>query len=147
MKKVNVHAWQRPAVSTFKKVFVQPGHEDEPLEIEIRRLDQADRHMVWDIGDELATAYVGDPANGVAPSMPSIMVGGRPVVMSKALCANIATLTYAQVGDNEEEKYTFEQFVAMMVTAEDAFLEILRWSNEVNRPKPKNGSPADTVTA
>ena len=126
MAKVNVYALERPYESKEEtKTFEDPLQPGQPITLTLRGLTPVEQFAAFDLGQQLADTYAGD-----APKIKVPAVGGKIPRVSSGLCFIIAQIIFAQCGD-DDDKYSFEEFVGIAELFPNAFAQVQSWSESL----------------
>lgn len=140
MPNPNFFTLSRPTQIVRTRSFTDTAQPGQTVTLSFKEMDALDGHAALDIVQEYVKRYVtGDEVAGTPPAdFPAI--GGRPVVLSHALCDNVGNLVAMQsetteAGGANLDKLRFEDFVALSVTMPNAWIAILRFVKEIQDEK------------
>lgn len=146
MPKINPFERHRPApVSATSPEFTDPGQPGDVLQMSLRVLDDAEILDASTLGQHFIDKYIGDEESGTPPLAVFPFIDGRPVQISAPLCYTVAELVYAQTNPNEDDRYTFEQIVALMVTHPVAMKSLMKWFRGIKGGKSPKDLTASTA--
>lgn len=124
---------------TFSNLWVNPDETKVLIELTltIRALDTADEFVAIDQGKAMARAYV--PQEGAVAQV--ILLGGRAIAMSSAMCESVANILVAQVAG---ERYDFEALCRYAVLLDDVWASVMVWQAEVTQKGKAKGKASST---
>lgn len=126
-----------PARKTEARTFTDPAHPDHPITFTLRALDPYDTLRAADEARLFERAYA---ANGFP--MPS----GEVVRITPSIARDLANIWVMQQGP-DEDRYTREELIGLMMNTPTAFMDIYEWVVELNRGAEAEQDPGNSETA
>lgn len=133
MPRIDPYAQKRNARPVETREFTDPSAPGQTLTLTLTAQSNEESYLAVDESNRIVDMYI-------TKGEPFPPVGQKPVRVSEALAASAANL-YVMQRQNPDEtadefaknKYTTEDFIALAVTWEDAWGEIVKFSRELNQ--------------
>jgi len=133
MAKVNPFGLKRPEHRRETRTFTDPDQPGVELTFTLRTLDGAEMMIATEEAQGQIETWVTGNRDRPASQFP--FVDGQPVQMTEGLCTACQFLAAMQCPDDPHERYSFNELVALSVTAPMAWSRIGEWMQALLHPK------------
>lgn len=136
--KINPFSLTRPPMIVEEKQFEDPGQPGQLLTLKLKQLDNAEQAHALELGESIALEFLGsDQDEELKPTRSPLFVDGTVIKGSRFLYRNVAVIWAMQVVDNEDDRYTTDQLLALSVTMPIAWRQVIAWSNTLGKSGEK----------
>lgn len=142
MAKINPFALNRPEDRFETKTFTDDLNPGVELTLALRGSPEAPFISAL---NEKAQKYIRDYIDGRNGGPPGVLplVKGRPICPTAEVCRAAAYIEGMQSDQDDAERYTFVELLALSVTMPSAFMEAFVWASELAEPAAMPSQEAD----